>query len=135
MWIILTWLGYISEWVGDVGGDYCCWYTGIGIFGVKSTPFKFAFVVENLANIKSWLNEYLETGLNSTWMVPSVCCIIFEGVVKGLIGFGRIKSFNSYWPPWVISFHFNFLGTKDWVLLGLYCNNNVSSLMTYSSRI
>ena len=62
--------------------------------------------------------------MNST----SVCCIIFEGVVKGLIGFGRVKSFNSHWPPWVISFHFNFLGTKAWVLLGLYCNNNVSSL-------
>ena len=114
---MLTWLGYISEWVGDTRGDSCCW----------STLFKFVFEVEDLVDIKSWLNEYLEAG-NSTWIVPSVCCIIFEGVVKGLIGFGRIKSFNSYWPPWVISFHFSFLGTKTWVLLGLSCGDNVSSL-------
>ena len=101
---MLTWFGYISEWVSEAGGDSCCWYTGIGIFGVKSTPFRLGFEVEGLADMKSWLN--------STWIVPFVCCIIFEGVVKGLIGFGRVKSFNSHWPPWVISFHFNFLGTK-----------------------
>ena len=41
-----------------------CWYTGIGIFGVKSTPFRLGFEVEGLADIKSWLNEYLEAGLN-----------------------------------------------------------------------
>ena len=93
----MTWLGYIAEWVGDAGGDSCCWYTGIEIFGVKSTPFRLGFEVEGLIDIKSWLNEYLEAGLNSTWIVPSVCCIIFEGVVKGLIGFGRVKSFNSHW--------------------------------------
>ena len=52
---MLTWLGYISKWVGDIGGDSCCWYTGIGFFGVKSTPFKFAFEVEDLADIKSWV--------------------------------------------------------------------------------
>ena len=91
------------------------------------TLFKFVFEVEDLVEIKSWLNEYLEVGLNSIWTVPFVCCIIFEGVIKGLIGFGLV--------PKVISFHFSFLGTKAWVLLGLYCNNNVSSLMTYSSRI
>ena len=74
---MLTWLGYISEWVGDTGGDSCCWYTGIRIFGVKSTLFKFVFEVEDLVNIKSWLNEYLEVGLNFIWIVPYVCCIIF----------------------------------------------------------
>ena len=68
----MTWLWYISEWVGDVGGDSCCWYTGIGIFGVKSTPFRLGFEVEGLADIKSWLNEYLEVGLNSTWIVQIV---------------------------------------------------------------
>ena len=83
--------------MGDAGGDSCCWYIGIGIFGVKSTPFRLGFEVEGLTDIKSWLNEYLEAGLNSTWIVPSVCCIIFEGVVKGLIGFGRVKSLNSHW--------------------------------------
>ena len=93
----MTWLGYISEWVGDAGGDSCCWYTGIGIFGVKSTPFRLGFEVEGLADIKSWLNEYLEARLNSTWIVPSICCIIFKGVVKGLIGFERVKSLNSHW--------------------------------------
>ena len=70
------------EWVGDIRGDSCCWYTAIGIFGVKSTQFKFAFEVEDLADIKYWVNEYLEVGLNSIWIVPSVCWIIFEGVVK-----------------------------------------------------
>ena len=98
----MTWLGYIAEWVGDTGGDSCCWYTRIRIFWVKLTPFKLGFEVECLAYIKSWLNEYLEVGLNSTWIVPSVYCIIFEGVVKYLIGFGRVKSFNCHWPPWVI---------------------------------
>ena len=38
----------MSEWVGGVGGDSCCWYTWIGIFAVKSTLFKFVFEVENL---------------------------------------------------------------------------------------
>ena len=94
---MLTWLGYIFEWVSDIGGDSCYWHTGIGIFWVKSTPFKFAFVVENLADIKSWVNEYLEVELNSIWIVPSICCIIFKGVVKGLIGFERVKSLNSHW--------------------------------------
>ena len=125
---MLTWLGYISKWVGDIGGDSCCWYTRIEIFGVKSTLFNFVFEVEDLVEIKSWLKEYFEVELNSIWTIPSACCIIFEGVVKGLIGFGFIKSFNSHWLPWVISFHFSFLGTKSWVLLGLYYNNNVSSL-------
>ena len=64
----------MSKWPG---GDYCCWYTGIGIFLGKSTLFKFVFEVEDLVNIKSWLNEYLEVGLNFIGTVPSVCCIIF----------------------------------------------------------
>ena len=85
---MLTWLLYILEWVADIGGDSCCWYIGIEIFGVKLTPFKFAFEVEDIEDIKYWVNEYLEVGLNSIWTVPFVCCIIFEGVVKGLIGFG-----------------------------------------------
>ena len=46
---MLTWLGYMSEWIDDIGGDSCCWYTGIGFFGVKSTLFKFVFEVEGLA--------------------------------------------------------------------------------------
>ena len=83
--------------------------------------------MRDLVEIKSWLNEYFEVKPNSIWIVPSVCCIIFEGVAKSLIGFGFVKFFNSHWPPWVISFHFSFLGTKAWVLLRLYCNNNVSS--------
>ena len=87
--------------------------------------------MEDLIEIKSWLNEYLKVGLNSIWTVPSVCCIIFEGVVKGLIGFGLVKSFNSHWSHWVISFHFSFLGTKASVLLGLYCNNNILSLTNW----
>ena len=90
------------EWVGDTRGDSCCWYIGIWIFGVKLTLFKFVVEVEDLVEIKSWLNEYFEVWLNSIWTVPYVCCIIFEGVVKSLIGFGLVKSFNSHWPPWVI---------------------------------
>ena len=113
----------MSEWVGGTRGDSCCWYTWIGIFAVKSTLFKFVFEVEDLVEIKSWLNEYLEVGLNFIWTVTSVCCIICERVVKGLIGFGLVRSFNSHLPDWVISFHFSFLGTKVWVLLGLYCNH------------
>ena len=73
----MTWLGYISEWVGDTGGDSCCWYTGIGIFGVKLTPFKFVFEVEDIVEIKSWLNEYFKVGPNSIWTIPFVYCIIF----------------------------------------------------------
>ena len=59
---MLTWLGYISKWVGDTGEDSCCWYIGIGIFGVKSTLFKFVFEVEDHVEIKYWLNEYFEVG-------------------------------------------------------------------------
>ena len=63
------------------------------------TLFKLAFEVEGLEDTKSWLKEYLEAGENSIWIVPSVCWIIFEGVVKGSIGFGWVKSFNSHWLP------------------------------------
>ena len=98
----MTWLEYKSEWVGDTGGDSYYWYTKIWIFWVKSTPFKLAFEVEGLVDTKSWLNEYLEVELNSIWIVPFVCCIIFEEVVKGLIGFERVESFNSHWPSQVI---------------------------------
>ena len=97
-------------------------------FGVKSRLFKFVFELEDIAKRKSWVNEYFVVGLNSIWTISSICCIIFEGVVRGLISFGFVKSFNSHWPPWIISFHLSFLGTKICVLLGLYCNNNVSSL-------
>ena len=62
---------YISKWVWCMDGD-SCWYIGIRIFGVKSTLFKFVFEVENLVEIKSWLNEYFEVWLNSIWIVPSV---------------------------------------------------------------
>ena len=62
--------------------------TGIGIFLVKSTLFKFVFEIEDLVKIKYWLNEYFEVGLNSIWTVPLVCCIIFEKIVKG---------FNWFW--------------------------------------
>ena len=84
------------EWVGNIGGDSCCWYTRIGIFGVKSTLFKFVFELKGLIERKSWVKEYFEAGLNSIWTVASVYCIIFEGVVKGLIGFGFVKIFNSH---------------------------------------
>ena len=93
---MLTWLWYILEWVADIGGDSCCWYIGIEIFGVKLTLFKFVFEVEDLVKIKSWLNEYFEVGLNSIQTVPFVCSIIFEGVVRDLIGFGFVKSFNFH---------------------------------------
>ena len=101
---------------------------GIGFFLVKSTLFKFVFEIEDPAKIKYWLNEYFEIGLNFIWIIPSMCYIMFERVVKGFIGFEFVKSFNSHWPPWIISFHFSFLGTKAQVLLGLYYNNNISSL-------
>ena len=68
----------------------------MGIFGVKSTLFKFIFELEGLVEKKSWVNEYFEVGLNSIQTVPFVCCIIFEGVVRDLIGFGFVKSFNSH---------------------------------------
>ena len=50
---MLIWLWYISKWVSDIGGDSCCWYTGIGIFLGKSTLFKFVFEVEDFVEIKS----------------------------------------------------------------------------------
>ena len=67
----------MSKWVNDMRGDSYCWLTGIGIFGVKSTLFKFVFELECFAERKSWVNEYFEVGQNSIWTVPSVCCIIF----------------------------------------------------------
>ena len=75
------------------------------------TLFEFVCEVEGLVERKSWVNEYFEIGLNSIWTVSFVCCMIFEGVIRGSIGFGFVKSFNSYWPPWVISSHWNFLET------------------------
>ena len=111
LWIILTWEGHISKWVGDIDEDSCCWQITIGIFWAKLTLFKFVLEVEGLADRNSWVNEYLEVGTNSIWIVPSVCCMIFEGVVRGLIRFGLVRFFNSHWPPWVISFHLSFLGT------------------------
>ena len=61
--------------------------TGIGIFLVKSTLFKFVFEIEDPAKIKYWLNEYFEIVLNFIWIVPFMCCIIFKGVVKGFYWF------------------------------------------------
>ena len=109
---------------------------GIRTFELKYTLFKLVFEVNGLEERCSWTKGFLEDKPNSIWIVLYVCLMISEGFIKGVIGLEFTKSFNSHWQPWVISFHFNFLGTKVFIFLGLYCKNNVHLLqLTYNSWI